>query len=168
MDGSLAFQRHLDGCAQCAGNPFEMCATGRALLRAAVDEDERDDDDQNDLPPRSDDALTFDAGDHAPAISVDPASARTDDDQHTAGDLAQEIFSKLAQPMEITFNPVTVFQLTGLLQLALRHPELTPELRATGARFVGAVCEYFADCPTILDTIRRGDDPAEDRPWKRE
>jgi hypothetical protein len=66
-------------------------------------------------------------------------------------------------PMEIVCQPVSVFQLTGLLQLALRHPGVTPELRTTAERFLAGVREYFADCPAVLEVVRRGDDPAEDR-----
>ena len=70
---------------------------------------------------------------------------------------------KLDRPMDIGFQPLTVFQLTGLVQLALRHPHVSPEPRATAGRFLAAVREYFADCPAVLDVVRRGDDPAEDR-----
>jgi hypothetical protein len=67
------------------------------------------------------------------------------------------------QPMEAAFRPVTVFQLTAALQLALRHPNVPPDVRATVERFLKAVRVYFSDCPTVLDVVRRGDDPAEDR-----
>jgi hypothetical protein len=76
--------------------------------------------------------------------------------------MAREITQKTNDPMEIVAQPMTVFQLTGLLQLALRHPGVSSELRETAARFLGAAREYFADCPTILDVIRRGDNPRED------
>jgi hypothetical protein len=93
-----------------------------------------------------------------------------DDDDATAiaEAMAHEIRAKV-EPMEIHFQPLSVFQVTGLLQLALRHPELTPELRETGVRFVAAVREYFADCPTVLDVVQKGDDPAFDvrRPGAR-
>jgi hypothetical protein len=65
-------------------------------------------------------------------------------------------------PMEIVCQPLTVVQLTGLLQLALRHPTMPPDARAAGERFLAGVRAYFSDCPTVLDIVRRGDDPAED------
>jgi hypothetical protein len=36
-----AFHRHLDGCAQCRANPFDLCLRGAVLLRAAADEQDR-------------------------------------------------------------------------------------------------------------------------------
>jgi hypothetical protein len=86
-------------------------------------------------------------------MSIDDQIART---------MADEIRRKAKSPMELVCHPVTVFQLTGLIQLALRHPGVTPDLRATAERFLVGVREYFHDCPTVLDTVRRGDDPAED------
>ena len=85
-------------------------------------------------------------------------------DEQIAEHLAVEILDKADHPMEIAFHPMSVFQLTGLVQLALRHPNVSPELRETAERFLAGVREYFADCPTVLDVVRRGDDPAEDRP----
>jgi hypothetical protein len=64
--------------------------------------------------------------------------------------------------MEITLQPVSVMQLAGLLQLALRHPHLDPTNRATAERFLAAARDYFAECPAVLEVLRRGDDPAED------
>lgn len=75
--------------------------------------------------------------------------------------MAAELQTKRA-PMEIVCQPLSVFQLTALIQLALRHPDVTPEVRKTAARFLAGVREYFTDCPAVLDVIRRGDDPAED------
>ena len=66
-------------------------------------------------------------------------------------------------PMELALRPESVFQLVGALQLAQRHPHLPDSVRATAAAFVTAAREYFADCPTVLEVVRRGDDPAEDR-----
>jgi hypothetical protein len=67
------------------------------------------------------------------------------------------------EPMALGLRPETVFYLTGLVQLALRHPTLPVTTRECGERFVVAVREYFADCPAALDLVRRGDDPTEDR-----
>jgi hypothetical protein len=86
----------------------------------------------------------------------------TDDhDKWIAMDMAWEL-QHLA-PMELGLRPQTVLQLVGLLQLANRHPGVSPELRGTIAGFLTAAREYFATCPAVLDVIRRGDDRAEDR-----
>jgi|SRR5579864_4831180 len=76
--------------------------------------------------------------------------------------MARELRAK-ANDMEVVFQPVSVFQLAGLVQLALRHPDVGGSLRETAERFLSGVRAYFADCPTVLDVVRRGDDPAEDR-----
>jgi len=76
--------------------------------------------------------------------------------------MARELRAK-AHDMEITFQPVSVFQLAALVQLALRHPDVGESLRETAQRFLAGVRGYFADCPTVLDVVRRGDDPHEDR-----
>ena len=66
-------------------------------------------------------------------------------------------------PMELVMQPASVFQLTALVQLACRHPGVTGPMRETADRFLAGVREYFADCPAVLDVVRRGDDPTEDR-----
>lgn len=72
-------------------------------------------------------------------------------------------FERKAAAMELVMQPLTVLQLTGLLQLAMRHPDLSRNNHDAGMRFVTAAREYFADCPMALDVIRRGFDPREDR-----
>lgn len=76
--------------------------------------------------------------------------------------MAVEIRDK-DQTMDVSFAPLTVFQLTALLQLALRHPHVPPDLQHTADRFLLAVRAYFIDCPHVLDVIQRGDDPTQDR-----
>jgi hypothetical protein len=90
------------------------------------------------------------------------ARTLTDDDiaQQLAGEL-QEMEAR--GPMEIGLNPFTAMQLAGLLQLALRHPEISELHRDTAARFLAGVREYFADSPTVLEVLIAGDDPANDR-----
>jgi hypothetical protein len=39
--GSTAYYAHLDTCRQCREYPFDQCATGAALLRAAADASDR-------------------------------------------------------------------------------------------------------------------------------
>lgn len=67
------------------------------------------------------------------------------------------------EPMELGLRPETVFSLVALLQLALRHPNLPPNARETAERFVLHARAYFAACPTVLEAVRRGDDPRFDR-----
>lgn len=67
------------------------------------------------------------------------------------------------EPMGIMCQPLTVLQLAGALQLARRHPEFPSSHRATVDRFLTAAREYFADCPAVLEVLRRGDDPTYDR-----
>jgi hypothetical protein len=86
---------------------------------------------------------------------------RLEDDARLVELAALELARK--EPMELGLRPESVFYLTGLVQLALRHPTLPGTNRAFGERFLVGVREYFADCPAALDLVRRGDDPAEDR-----
>ena len=76
--------------------------------------------------------------------------------------LVTELTGKL-DPMELVLQPATVFQLTALVQLACRHPSVSGPMRASADRFLTAVDEYFADCPTVRDVVRRGNDAQEDR-----
>jgi hypothetical protein len=69
----------------------------------------------------------------------------------------------LAAPMQVTLRPETVIQITGLLQLALRHPALDPVHDRVARHFIDGARAYFADCPAVLDLIERGFDPGEDR-----
>lgn len=66
------------------------------------------------------------------------------------------------QPMDVQIQPITVLQLAGLMQLAMRHPEISTEARACADSFLVATRQYFADCPAVLETLRRGDDPSAD------
>lgn len=84
-------------------------------------------------------------------------------DDATVAAVVEELRRHEDHPMELWLRPVTVFHLTGLIQLAMRHPTLSDENRAQGARFVATARAYFAACPNVLDVIRRGDDPQEDR-----
>jgi hypothetical protein len=76
--------------------------------------------------------------------------------------LGAELVAK-AGPMELVLRPTSVMQLAALLQLALRHPGVSEDLRAAAARFLTGARTYFEDCPHVLELLRRGDDPAEDR-----
>jgi len=59
-------------------------------------------------------------------------------------------------------TPLEALQLAGLVQLAVRHPDLSEEHRLVAAAVVETVREYFAGSPVILDVLDRGDDPAQD------
>ena len=68
----------------------------------------------------------------------------------------------LAPMGPIGLRPETVLQLIALMQLALRHPRIPPEIRQTAETFIDAGREYFAHSPAVLEVIRQGDDPNED------
>lgn len=88
----------------------------------------------------------------------------TDDDLAEAA-IVERLVGELAgkqERMELLVLPGTVFELTALLQLACRHPLVSAAQRATAARWQLGVREYFADCPTVLEVLRRGEDPEED------
>lgn len=90
----------------------------------------------------------------------------TEHDDERVARMAAEIKAKEAS-MEIVFHPLTVLQLAGVIQLARRHPDFPASHLDTVDRFLAAVRAYFADCPTVLEVIRQGDDPAFDRPIRR-
>lgn len=86
-------------------------------------------------------------------------------DTATVWQIADEIAARSAAgPMDISFSPLTVLQLVGLLQLARRHPQFGASSIAVVDRFLAAARVYFAHCPTVLQIIQLGDDPAHDRP----
>ena len=65
-------------------------------------------------------------------------------------------------PIEVVLRPISALHLAGLLQLALRHPELHDPHRVVAQTFIDHVRLYFADAPATLEVLRRGDDPAYD------
>jgi len=67
---------------------------------------------------------------------------------------------------EFHFSATSMLRAVAVLQLATRHPRLDDGHRLFIRTFVEHARAFFADCPTVLDVIRRGDDPREDRPWK--
>ena len=68
----------------------------------------------------------------------------------TARDLSPDDFA-------VTFRAESAFQMAALVQLALRHPHVPPNVRVFGERFLVAARDYFADCPAALELMRRGD-----------
>jgi hypothetical protein len=89
----------------------------------------------------------------------------TDDDERIVRLLADEMVQALATKglMELVLRPQSAFHLAGLVQLALRHPGLNESSRHMGVTVIEHVRGYFADAPTVLAVLRRGDDPREDR-----
>jgi hypothetical protein len=85
------------------------------------------------------------------------------DDEDLVLSAAREVGEK-AQHMEVIWHPNSVIQIVGLLQLALRHPAVSPAHTAVAGRFIDGARQYFADSPAVLELIRRGSDPSEDRP----
>jgi hypothetical protein len=65
---------------------------------------------------------------------------------------------ELKGAMELVLRPASVLQMTALVQLACRHPGVTPAIRETADRFLVGVRDYFADCPAVLDVVRRGEE----------
>lgn len=84
------------------------------------------------------------------------------DDATLIADSAHEL--ETYAPMgPLGLRPITAFQLVALVQLALRHPDVPPALRATGDQWIAMVREYFADAPAVLEMITRGSDARYDR-----
>lgn len=67
-------------------------------------------------------------------------------------------------PMELTSPELTA--LVGLVQLAVRHPEIPPLVRQFAANLVAAVQTRFlqAQLPSLAELVRRGDLPQHDQP----
>src|SRR4030095_14425910 len=87
------------------------------------------------------------------------------DDERTAA-MAEEL-ARLG-PMKVEFRPHRVLQLGGLLQLANRHPAPTDSQREPIEAFLRGVRHYCSGCPTVLNVLREGDDPAHDVPRVRD
>jgi hypothetical protein len=97
--------------------------------------------------------------------SASSDSIEETDDEAIVARMVEEMRSLVATPCEIVFRPENFFTLVGLVQLAQRHPDLTEAPREMAAKIVAAARAYFAACPTILEVIARGEDPACDREW---
>jgi hypothetical protein len=82
------------------------------------------------------------------------------DDNDLGSRLAAELSSMA--PVNFAAPAAAVFQLVALVQLALRHPGVTPALRQVGELFVQGTAQRFADCPVASALIQAGNDPAAD------
>lgn len=78
---------------------------------------------------------------------------------------AAAVAEELAQLglFEMHLQPQTVLVLTGLLQLAKRHPQLDAQFHTFIDRFLAGVGEYFRNAPHALAVIAAGNDPAHDK-----
>lgn len=63
---------------------------------------------------------------------------------------------------EFHFSPISMLRAVGLLQLVNRHPGIKDDERLFIRTFVEHGRRFFAHCPTVLEVIRRGDDPTQD------
>ena len=90
------------------------------------------------------------------------------DDEAVAA-LVDEL-TRCETPIEFVLRPASAFHLVAVIQLALRHPHVPDEARRIGATFVDHVREYFTDqgAPTVVEAIRRGDDPSYDHLRERD
>jgi hypothetical protein len=59
--------------------------------------------------------------------------------------------------LELVLQPISALQLAGVVQLALRHPDLAGAPREAAIRFVAGVRAYFQTAPTVQAVIDRGD-----------
>jgi hypothetical protein len=70
--------------------------------------------------------------------------------------LVQSVTGELSAKPHVFIDSMLVFQLVALVQQAMLDPRLTPELHEVGERFIGTARDFFADCPSVLDILRRG------------
>jgi hypothetical protein len=75
------------------------------------------------------------------------------------GPVVQEMIAEIEALPPLTFElqPETALYLAGLLQLALRHPQLPPHSRDMARSLLESIREYFATAPTLCEVLRRGD-----------
>jgi len=94
----------------------------------------------------------------ADKVTPFPAQRSWDDEATLLADLTRELEARTGgRALELIILPASAFQMAALLQLALRHPEVPAHLRAPAQRFLAGVRAYFADCPAVLEALRRGD-----------
>jgi hypothetical protein len=89
-----------------------------------------------------------------------------DVDEGLLVEVLREMSIKQTHTLELSLRALSVLQLTGLIQLALRHPGISARAasRTTGERFLEGARAFFAECPAVLEVIQRGDDPNQDVP----
>jgi hypothetical protein len=67
--------------------------------------------------------------------------------------------------LALTLRAISALELAGLVQLALRHPNIPPQARDAGARILEGISAYFraSHATGVLELLRRGDDPNQTR-----
>jgi hypothetical protein len=82
-------------------------------------------------------------------------------DQLTEEELLEALRREMieAGAMPIDLSPASAFHLAGLVQLAMRHPDLSLHSRELAERFLANVRAHFAAAPAVLEVLRRGDRP---------
>lgn len=63
------------------------------------------------------------------------------------------------QPLEFVLRPSVALELAGLLQLALRHPDVATaatQSTRTAVTFIEHVRSYFVNAPAVREMLRRG------------
>jgi hypothetical protein len=74
------------------------------------------------------------------------------------------VVAKMAREMSILgdcechFSAPSMLRCVALLQLASRHPGLADDDHRFIDAFLSGAREFFAQCPTVLDVIRRGEE----------
>jgi hypothetical protein len=88
------------------------------------------------------------------------------DEDALLAQMTAEVLAREA-PIEMVLRPLSALHLAGLLQLALRHPgtQASEAHARIAVTFIEHVRAYFADAPAVLEVLRRGDDPTEDKEW---
>lgn len=83
----------------------------------------------------------------------------------TDQEIAERMAGEMAvhPPVEVVLTATGAMHLAGLLQLVLRHPYVAGSSRDTAITIIEQIRVYFADCPTTLLVLRKGDDPTQDR-----
>lgn len=69
-----------------------------------------------------------------------------------------------APTLELQVEPLSLLQLVGLVQLAMRHAALPPSTRELGETIVRAASLHLRAFPALLEMIQRGNDCAFDEP----
>jgi len=80
----------------------------------------------------------------------------------------QEMIEQMAAEMphagslNLVMSPMEAFRLAGLVQLAMRHPQIGEDNFRAATWFVAHVKQHFAECPAVWHVLHMGDDPAHD------
>lgn len=82
------------------------------------------------------------------------------DEDALIGQMAREVaaLSVDGAEMVLAIAPAKLLEIAGLVQLARRHPDLSPASAATGANFLEGVRAGFANAPAVLEMLARGDE----------